>query len=145
MENSIIQRNLRIIKTLNKMSPLRAVQYGLLNKIDFEGNLLDFGGGDEAPYRRYISGPSEGFSYQSINIDPTIKPTWLVGVGEDLPCKDESFDCVLSLNTLEHVFDAEMVINQLYRMLKKDGKLVLSTPFMFRIHGQVVDRAFYYW
>jgi SAM-dependent methyltransferase len=137
--DSILGRNLRIIKTLNKISPFRAVQYDFLKKTDFEGNLLDFGGGDDALYRHYISGSSEGFSYQSINIDPVIKPTWLVGVGEELPCKDENFDCVLSLNTLEHVFEAEMVINQLYRILKKDGKLVLSTPFMFRIHGHPDD------
>jgi SAM-dependent methyltransferase len=139
MTISIVRKNLGLIKLLSKISPLRALQYELLRQTDFEGNLLDFGGGDSAPYRRYISKTSKSFSYQSINIDSKIKPTWLVGVGEEFPCKDGSFDSVLSLNTLEHIYDAEMVIKQLYRALKKDGQLVLSTPFMFRIHGHPDD------
>jgi len=139
MTDSAVRRNFRLIKQLTHLSPLRALQYDLLNQTDFEGNLLDFGGGDSARYRHFISGTSKGLSYQSINIDPAMKPTWLVGVGEEFPCKDEVFDSVLSLNTLEHIFDAELVIKQLYRVLRKDGQLVLSTPFMFQIHGHPDD------
>ncbi len=41
---------------------------------------------------------------------------------------DEEFDCVVSFETLEHVKDQDMVINELKRVLKKEGILIISTP-----------------
>ncbi len=41
---------------------------------------------------------------------------------------DETFDCVVSFETLEHIKEQEIVLKELNRVLKKDGFLIISTP-----------------
>jgi SAM-dependent methyltransferase len=44
------------------------------------------------------------------------------------PIKDNSFDAVISLATLEHIINLDEHINELWRILKPDGHLFLSVP-----------------
>lgn len=52
---------------------------------------------------------------------------------ELLPFKDESFDVVLSLATIEHVISPENYLEECFRVLKREGKLV------FFIHKPFID------
>ena len=45
-----------------------------------------------------------------------------------LPFKDNSFDIVLSLETLEHIPDPPLFLSEIRRVLKANGKLVMSLP-----------------
>ena len=40
----------------------------------------------------------------------------------------EKFDSIIALNVLEHVENDEFAINQLYKMLRKNGKLIILVP-----------------
>lgn len=53
---------------------------------------------------------------------------FVVGDGLDLGFKDESFDAVVSIETIEHVSDCERFLDELVRLLRRDGILVISTP-----------------
>jgi SAM-dependent methyltransferase len=46
----------------------------------------------------------------------------------NLPVPDASFDLITSFETLEHVPDARAMVNELRRVLRPQGRLVLSTP-----------------
>lgn len=46
-----------------------------------------------------------------------------------LPEKLGQFDIILSFETIEHVTDEQLFMNNLFAMLKPGGTLVLSTPF----------------
>jgi 2-polyprenyl-3-methyl-5-hydroxy-6-metoxy-1,4-benzoquinol methylase len=46
-----------------------------------------------------------------------------------LPEELGQFDTILCFETFEHVADEEALLNNLYRMLKPKGTLVLSSPF----------------
>lgn len=48
---------------------------------------------------------------------------------ENLPYKDEVFDLVVSTDVLEHVIDLNKVVDELIRVLKKNGTLVIRVPF----------------
>lgn len=48
-----------------------------------------------------------------------------VGAGEDLPFQDGEFDLVLSLGSLEHVYDFKLAMNELRRVLKPQGVLII--------------------
>ncbi|MDY6950060.1 MAG: class I SAM-dependent methyltransferase [Thermodesulfobacteriota bacterium] len=48
--------------------------------------------------------------------------------GQSLPFRHESFDLVSCLDVIEHVFDPEMLVQESYRVLKKGGVLILTTP-----------------
>ena len=45
-----------------------------------------------------------------------------------LPLKDETFDAVVSLETIEHLVDPGGFATELGRILRTNGRLLLSTP-----------------
>ncbi len=45
-----------------------------------------------------------------------------------LPFKDESFDCVIISEVLEHLSEDERALNELWRVLKRGGTLAVSVP-----------------
>ncbi len=53
---------------------------------------------------------------------------------ENLPWKSASVGTVLALNTFEHVRCFWRGLDEVHRVLRPDGALVISTPFHFRIH-----------
>ena len=57
---------------------------------------------------------------------------------ENLAFRDNTFDAVLMIEVLEHVFDDEKAISEIYRILKPGGKLIITAPnklFPFETHG----------
>lgn len=65
-------------------------------------------------------------------------PSTLGGVGEFLPFPADTFDLVLSHEVLEHVQDDQKAVNEIIRVLKPGGRLVLFVPnrgYPFETHG----------
>ena len=65
----------------------------------------------------------------------------LVARVEDIPREDASVGTVLALNTFEHVKQFWKGFDEIKRVLKPGGALLLSCPFYFRIHQHPDD----YW
>ena len=123
-------------------SVLRCLEYERLEKLGLSGRVLDFGGGLRTNYSARIGSWGRepgGYQYESANIDAGTKPTYLIRPGTALPVPDSSFDAVLSLNTLEHVYELDFALAQLHRVLKSGGRLVIVVPFIFRVHGHPDD------
>lgn len=119
-----------------RQSILRQLQYEHLGRLELSGTVLDLGGGQRAKYLHLLKSPQNVYS---VNIDPKIEPTHLVQPGSPLPFDDDSFDSVISLNTLEHIYDASAVLQEMFRVVKPGGKVHVTVPFMFRIHGHPDD------
>lgn len=117
-------------------SILRKLEYENLITLELEGTVLDLGGGSSAKYVKLLHGD---FTYTSANIDPEIAPTYLVEPGKGLPLDDNSVDCAITMNTLEHVYDDKFMLRELARILKPGGRLHISVPWMFRIHAHPDD------
>lgn len=120
---------------IDKVSLPRALQNELIENYSFTGDLLDFGGGERSHNRNMI----KCSTYQSINIDPKINPTWVVGADDPFPCEDECFDHVFSFNTLEHIYNVQDKLSEIYRVLRPNGDILISTPFLYPIHGHPDD------
>jgi len=57
---------------------------------------------------------------------------------EPLPLPDDSFDGVLFTEVLEHlVYDPRPVVREIYRVLKTNGEVVVSTPNVARIENRI--------
>jgi len=50
------------------------------------------------------------------------------GTLHKFPFRDNTFDCVMSLETLEHTAEPEKFLGEIYRVLKPGKKLVMSLP-----------------
>lgn len=72
----------------------------------------------------------EAVSYANVEYNHQ-KVTYRQGnaVDPDLPEELGMFDTILSFETIEHVEDDQLFMDNLYRMLKPGGILVLSSPF----------------
>ena len=124
------------------LSVIRLLGDERMTQCSLTGNVLDFGGGARTKYRVNVprwAAPGQTVDYRSANIDPKIEPTYLLRIGEPLPLEAGSHDAVVSLNTLEHVYNLDETLGEFVRILKPDGRLVVLVPFMFRVHGQPDD------
>jgi len=56
---------------------------------------------------------------------------------EGLPFPDESFDVVWGGDIIEHLFDPIFVLKEAFRVLKKDGALIISVPNNFPLNKRI--------
>ena len=117
-------------------SLLRMMEYEALDRLEMAGEVLDVGGGERARYRAPLPA---GIGYASVNIDPALEPTWLIGPDDPFPIGDGRFDWVVSFNTLEHIYDPRPTLAESLRVLKPGGAMVITVPWMFRIHAHPDD------
>ena len=52
----------------------------------------------------------------------------LRGSGSELPFPDNTFDLVALLDTIEHIADELAVLNEVRRVLKPDGRVIITVP-----------------
>jgi SAM-dependent methyltransferase len=81
-----------------------------------------------------------GRAYTGIDMRPGPGVDCVADV-EKLPHADASVGTVISFNTFEHVRRFWRGLDELKRVLRPDGVLILSCPFHFRIHNYPHD----YW
>jgi SAM-dependent methyltransferase len=55
---------------------------------------------------------------------------------EKIPRKNDTYDAIINTQVLEHVEYPEKVIKEFYRVLKPGGKLFLTAPQGWGIHGE---------
>lgn len=90
-----------------------------------EGLVLDCGAGMRNTYYANV------VNYEIVPYDSTD----VLGVAEELPFRDDSFDAVLCLNVLEHVKDPFRVARELMRVLRPGGEMMVVAPFLQPLHG----------
>lgn len=95
-----------------------------------KGKVLDIGCG-EKPYKKFLGEGSRyfGMEYQGNSHKPDV-----FGDASRLPFKDMAFDAVLFNEVIEHIPDPDKGLEEIYRVLKKGGRLFLTTPMYWRLH-----------
>lgn len=61
----------------------------------------------------------------------------------DLPYEDESYDCIVLNQVLEHVANPWKAIKELYRVCSPGGMVIITSPFFYQFHGG--DHGHDYW
>ncbi len=56
------------------------------------------------------------------------RPSVMTADLRNLPYRDNTFDCIYSMGTVEHFPDTEKAIQELYRVLKQGGKAIIGVP-----------------
>ena len=60
-----------------------------------------------------------------------------------LPFAANQFDIAICTEVLEHVPDPDLVIREMYRVLRVGGKTIITVPFLYRLHGDPYDYGRY--
>jgi SAM-dependent methyltransferase len=107
-----------------------------------KGRLLDIGCGSK-PYKKLFVVDE----YIGLDIDSKItrkrKVAEVLYDGKLFPLPSNSFDSALCNQVLEHVFNPDEFLSEIYRVLKPSGKLLLTVPFVWDEHEQPSDYARY--
>lgn len=59
--------------------------------------------------------------------------------GQNIPCTENQFDIAICTQVLEHVLHPNVLLKEIHRVLKKDGILFLSMPFVWDEHETPYD------
>ena len=85
---------------------------------------------------RILSVPSIEYIESDVSFGPR---TALICDAHDIPFDSSSLDGVIIQAVLEHVVDPYHCVEEIYRVLKKDGLVYAETPFMQQVHGGKYD------
>lgn len=116
------------------------------------GKVLDFGGG-EKPYRQLFS----CHEYLSLEYAPALASG---GIARDhsvrrraaadvfydghvIPFPEQTFDAIVATEVFEHLFNLDDILKELHRVLKDDGRMLLTIPFAIHEHEVPNDFARY--
>ncbi|WP_297107214.1 methyltransferase domain-containing protein [uncultured Devosia sp.] len=125
-----------LVASVRTKSFIRAFEIEILTDIKLAGDSLDIGGGRKAQYRELITGYD---TVASLNIDPALEPTILANANETFPIADNSYDTIVSFNTLEHLINDVHVVHETFRILRPHGRAHIFVPFLFPVHGSPQD------
>lgn len=113
------------------------------NAHEIKGRILDVGCG-EKPYANLFAATEYiGIDIEQSGHDHTRSDIDVFYDGLNIPFEDNSFDSIVCFEVLEHVFEPEKIIQEMYRVLKPGGKLMLTTPFIWNEHEIPYDYGRY--
>lgn len=120
-----IARNKSLIRTLMNLE---------LRKYKIYGQVLDIGGGINPSYFNFLQ---KGENIQIRNLDS--KNTAINFENDKLPAGDDSLDCVLMFNILEHIYNHNFLAREVFRVIKENGLVLGFVPFLVNYHPDPHD------
>jgi SAM-dependent methyltransferase len=103
-------------------------------RLDAEARILDVGAG-----RGDFADLFEGRQYLALDVYPYPEVDIVCDLTQVNPFRPGSFDAILLLNVMEHVYDTRALLNSLAGMLKPGGVILVAIPFLVKIHQAPID------
>ncbi len=112
--------------------------------INFSGIILDFGCGTR-PYEKFFTNVEKyvGLDIEIKGWEERQRYADVFYDGKKIPFEDNTFDSIISVEVLEHVFNIDELLKEINRVLKAGGKAIITTPFMWEEHEMPYDFARY--
>lgn len=98
----------------------------LIQKYATQELTLDIGSA-KSPYKHWFP------NRISVDINPESGAN-IIADAHILPVADESYECALSTEMLEHMYDPKKAVDEMYRVLRPGGTLILTTRFVYGLH-----------
>ena len=128
----------KLKECLNGKSFLRVLQNKEFKNISINGKTIDLGAKNgKASYYRFFNLKYSEIDY--VDINPTESNILKLDLEKNLPISDKFYNSVLAINLFEHIFNTQNLIEEIYRILDDEGKLIGSTPFMKEYHSDPDD------
>jgi len=105
----------RLYDTINKF-----LKFQNKDELSTDKKVLDVGSGDKSFFNVCLK--------KGINISEIDGTSGIDFEKEPLPYKDEDFNLVIFTAIIEHLYNPNLVLSEIYRILKKGGILITITP-----------------
>lgn len=104
------------------------------------GSILDIGGGGgKSSHYRFIP-IDQGAQLKTVDVVSRPGTDFVLDINrERVPLPDASQDYIFLFNILEHLFAHDAVLSEVHRLLRVDGKLIGSIPFLVNVHPDPHD------
>jgi SAM-dependent methyltransferase len=102
-------------------------------------NISEFLNKIDEPKTLEVGPHGEFKATHTLDIDPTTSPTFVADVTKNLDMIEDVYDGIVCCEVLEHVTNPFKAVKNLSKVLKPGGKLYISVPYQFRIHGPLPD------
>jgi SAM-dependent methyltransferase len=126
----------------DKGTPWRQSNWKFLKEVVSESpsgdSILDVGAGHGDFADIFI-----GRNYYSLDIVPYPEVDLVADLGQVNPFKPNSFDLIVLMNVLEHVYESRDLLKSLSGILKPGGRIAISVPFLLKVHQAPFDFARY--
>ncbi len=105
-----------------------------------KGKVLDIGCG-QSEVKNYLSQDVEyiGLDYYYTSVDWYHSSPDIYANATQIPMANGSMDAVLLLDVLEHIPDSDKCLDEISRVLRKQGTFLLQVPFIYPIHDSPLD------
>lgn len=105
-----------------------------LDKLSSEKKILDLGAGQDSFIDLYHNKDAYFCDFEPYNsVDFTID------IEKEIPIVEKSFDVIVLSNVLEHSYKANFLIKECKRLIKNDGKILITVPFNIMLHQEPYD------
>lgn len=138
------KKKLRVSKNINAVSissrlmgNIIANYYDTYIKDYANGVLLDLGCGQVPLYEVY-----RPYIKDNICVDWTKNSQYIdfsANLNEKLPFNNSIFDTIILSDVLEHIKEPKNLWNEMYRVLRKNGNVLLNVPFFYWLHEKPND------
>ncbi|ARJ47514.1 methyltransferase domain-containing protein [Candidatus Pelagibacter sp. RS39] len=118
-------------------SILRIFQLEIFKKFKIEGEIIEFGASEKID-KNFCSPYLKNCKVTFSNINPSNKEYLNIDLQKNISLETK-YDYIVIFNVLEHLLDPNLALKNLSTVCKKNGKIIGSTPFLFRVHGAPKD------
>ena len=122
-------------------SILRCLQIDEFRKFSFRGDCIEFGANKKIN-RNFLQYNSKKYKITYSNLINKNNNFLSLNLEKKIKHK-KKYDNVVIFNVLEHLANLDTPIENIYNLLKKRGRVIGSTPFIYRIHGAPKDYSRY--
>jgi SAM-dependent methyltransferase len=118
-------------------SILRIFQLEIFKKFKINGDIIEFGASDEIE-KNFCNSKLKNCKITYSNINPSNKEFLNIDLQKKI-LTELKYDYIIVFNVLEHLLDPNLALRNLSKICKQNGKIIGSTPFLFRVHGAPKD------
>ncbi len=137
-----LQPSEKLVRGPNVGTPWRQANWRFLQKqitsLEQDALILDVGAG-----RGDFADLFNDRNYLALDIYPYPEVDLVCDLTQSNPFRPESIDVILLMNVLEHVYDTQTLLDSLNKTLKEGGLLIVTIPFMVKMHQVPVDYVRY--
>ncbi|MDP2638729.1 MAG: methyltransferase domain-containing protein [Candidatus Azambacteria bacterium] len=103
-----------------------------------KGDVIDVGCGN-SKYKSMILKFDNVKKYTGLDFFVSNNADIVTDLNKKLPVENAKYDSAICISVIEHLLEPQLALDEIYRVLKPGGYLLLTTPWIYPFHGEPSD------